>query len=114
MKYTERIGEVENIYEGTPKEIMDLYNTMVPKESPKEDLKKLIDDDVNMKEKYDNMQHFNLMPSAAILGNTYKATGIAAPLKQMFNPIENISYEIAANKIGEEIIKKIRIALSKI
>lgn len=28
MKYIERTGDIENIYEGTPEEIMDLYNKL--------------------------------------------------------------------------------------
>ena len=128
MIYYEKIGDLKIIYKGTPTEIMELYTKMNPKEKPtetkgsccrpKEDLKKLINDDVNVKERYDNMKHFNLMPQ----DNPYdfkKPTVVASTLKQIFEPTFNVSCGIAKDKIdidkiGEEITKKIMAAMRKL
>ena len=52
MKYTERVGDIEIIYEGEPKEIAELESYLNPKiltikDSP------LIDADITKKELYD-------------------------------------------------------------
>lgn len=108
MKYTEKVGSIEQIYEGTPQEIIDLYNKMNPLKVFKIGSTICGDD---AKELIPNMKSFNLMPSGQLSHNPCQPMHIKP--NPTYNPNIQIHCEASVDKIVAEVAKNLSKNLNK-